>query len=480
MPIYVVTGLGFGDEVKGGTTQWLCRSKRARTVVRTGGPQAFHSVVTRRGKDHAFSQFGSGTFEGAKTFLSKHMLIEPYKLVNEGQNLIDFGEEDAFDRLTIDENALVITPFQAIASRLREIARGANRHGTVGLGVGETILDSEQIGDLAVRVKDFGKSYLSQKLEAIRQLKLKELAETIAFLEGQGLSEGAKLDIANLKTDKVVYSAVEQFDYVATIANIVDSSYLESILKKETQVVFEASQGVLLDRWHGFHPHTTKVNPTSTDALALIHELGFSDRVIRLGVIRGYHTRHGAGPFVTYDEDLTQKLPDVHNSANEWQGDFRIGWHDAVALRYAIACLGGSLAFDGLVVTCLDRLAQFSNWKICDSYIPSQEIPREVLEQFFEMSGDLIMGIKVRPNTQDNEHLEYQERLGQLLRKSKPRYALNDLDHDNTFEEKCQIFLRDMERWQNVPVVLTSFGPTELDKKERVPVNENLKRRSIS
>lgn len=50
--------------------------------------------------------------------------------------------------------------------------------------------------------------------------------------------------------------------HVATLSTpqqitVVDESYLLLLLGQDGTVIFEGGQGVLLDEWHGFHPHTT-------------------------------------------------------------------------------------------------------------------------------------------------------------------------------------------------------------------------------
>ncbi len=59
-----VIGLGFGDEGKGITTDYLCSRANNPLVIRfSGGQQAGHTVVNKFGK-HTFSNFGSGTLRG--------------------------------------------------------------------------------------------------------------------------------------------------------------------------------------------------------------------------------------------------------------------------------------------------------------------------------------------------------------------------------------------------------------------------------
>ena len=78
MRAILIADLGFGDSGKGTTVDHLARREGASAVVRyNGGAQAAHNVVTEEGLHHTFAQFGSGTFAGAKTHLSRCMMINP-------------------------------------------------------------------------------------------------------------------------------------------------------------------------------------------------------------------------------------------------------------------------------------------------------------------------------------------------------------------------------------------------------------------
>ena len=137
----VVAGLGFGDEGKGTTVDWLVRRHESALVVRyNGGAQAAHNVVLPDGRHHTFSQFGSGTLAGAETFLSRYMLVNPSAMLNEAAGLAGLGVVDPLSRVHVDEDALITTPFHIAANRAREQARGDGRHGSCGMGIRETIL----------------------------------------------------------------------------------------------------------------------------------------------------------------------------------------------------------------------------------------------------------------------------------------------------------------------------------------------------
>jgi len=140
---YVVCGLGFGDEGKGSVIDFLCNPRRpdpARTVVRfNGGAQAAHNVLAADGRHHTFAQFGSGSFTpGVRTHLSRFVLVDPLALAAEAAHLASAGVPDALDRLTVDRDALLVTPYHQAANRAREVARGRGRHGSCGMGIGET------------------------------------------------------------------------------------------------------------------------------------------------------------------------------------------------------------------------------------------------------------------------------------------------------------------------------------------------------
>lgn len=153
--LFIITDLGGGDGGKGGVVHKVCSVKKAHTVVKVGGAQGSHGVRTLNGQSFNFSQFGCGTFEGVRTHISDLMVIEPYRLLKEAEQLkYEWAIHNIFDYLTIDENALCVTPYHSIASQLRELDRKDHPKGTIGTGVGETFYDAEIYPELAIRAKD--------------------------------------------------------------------------------------------------------------------------------------------------------------------------------------------------------------------------------------------------------------------------------------------------------------------------------------
>ncbi|QLQ38723.1 adenylosuccinate synthetase [Micromonospora robiginosa] len=326
----MVVDLGYGDAGKGTVVDALCATRPVHTVVRfNGGAQAAHNVVLRDGRAHTFAQFGAGTFRpGVRTHLARHVVVDPLALAAEADHLASVGVPDALDRLTVDSEALLATPYHRAANRARETARGADRHGSCGLGVGEAVAYGLAHPDEAPRVADCHEpAVLRRRLTALRDRLTAELGPLDA---------------------PPVADCLPAFAAFADRVAIVDRSWLAGALRAGT-CVFEGAQGVLLDEWHGFHPYTTWSTTTFANAETLLAEAGMAGTAQRLGVLRVTTTRHGPGPLVT--EDPALPFSDPRNPANPWQGGFRFGHFDAVAHRYALEVAGG---VDGLALTHLD------------------------------------------------------------------------------------------------------------------------------
>ncbi|MGW5153044.1 adenylosuccinate synthetase [Rhodococcus koreensis] len=332
----IVVDLGFGDAGKGATVDWLCSPGAGldvAAVVRfNGGAQAAHNVVVD-GRHHTFSQFGSGTFSGVPTVLPPHVLVEPIALAAEARALAGLGVPNPLQLLHIDAAALLTTPIHVAANRAREDARGNGRHGSCGKGIGETAAyaldhpDAPTVGDC--------------HRPAVLRAKLSAMADHYRGLVAPSVHRWPDLD------DMVtMYS-----EFVAAVRIAEDGDL--AALANQGRLVYEGAQGVLLDEWRGFHPHTTWSTVEPSNARALSDKQGRGSHV--LGVTRTYTTRHGAGPMPTENPELGAVLPELHNDTGSYQGAFRIGDLDEVLLRYAANVCG---SVDSLAVTHLDAVTR--------------------------------------------------------------------------------------------------------------------------
>lgn len=452
---FVVTDLTYGDAGKGSVVDYLARTEGATLVVRfNGGPQAAHNVITPDGRHHTFSQFGAASFlPGALTHLSRFMLVNPLLLLQEAEALAGKGVPDALDRISIDARALVITPYHQAANRLREIHRGAGRHGSCGMGIGETMADWVELGDEMLRAGDLADFDLAEKkLELMRLRKLTQLEDIIGGLPD---SPEVRAELTTLEDEELSTAVAEFFVQFAGRIPIVPEGHLARLLREHDRVIFEGAQGVLLDEWYGFHPFTTWSTTTTANADTLLLDGRWDGEVVRLGLLRGYLTRHGAGPFVTEDSGLTDRIPDLHNGTNRWQEGFRVGYLDLVALRYALDLTG---PLDGLVVSGLDRMYGEKDLKVARNYAYQGEPGSRPAGLGQEGPVKRI----IRCEAPD---LDYQQALTDGLLACRAVYEeFGEFTPDRTEE-----YLRLIEEALGVPVVLSSAGPTAKDKTPRHP-----------
>lgn len=402
-----VVDLSYGDAGKGATVDWLTRDTGAHTVVRhNGGAQAAHNVITPEGIHHTFAQFGSGTFAGARTHLSKHMLVDLFALTAEAAALAEKGIPQPLTLVEVEEGALLTTPYHQAANRERERRRGQHRLGSCGMGIGETVAYS--LTHDAPRIEDTRDPLeLRRKLEQLQRALEEELGE----LDVPGADEVA-----------------EVYEEITGSLQVVSAARLGEHLSHGT-VIFEGAQGILLDEWWGFHPHNTWSTTTSENAEKLARTHGH--RLHRVGVTRTYSTRHGAGPFVSEDPNLTEKLAEPHNTTGEWQGTFRRGHLDLVALKYAIEVNGG---IDSLSLTCLDQAEETPELQVCTKY----HTPRGTWER-------IPVGRR--------EDLQEREALTETLRESTPHLEAAPKGWKDLLEE-------------HAPVHVEAWGP-RADQRER-------------
>jgi adenylosuccinate synthase len=456
--LFTITDLGGGDGGKGGVVHKICCNSKAHTVLKVGGAQGSHGVRTSGGQGFNFSQFGCGTLEGVRTHITNLMVVEPYGFMHEAQLLrYEQGVRDILDMVTVDGDALCITPFHTFTSQLQELARKGKPKGTIGLGAGVAVLDSETHPDLAIHVKDLTKPYLRDKIAAIREQKIASLTNLMANISDLWPQdrETASEIVQQLKDEKLVDRVAEQFHKMGTSVEIVGQEHLQKLLHDDGTVVVESSHGILTDRYYGFHPNVSRLRTMPNAIWNMIEKLSYDGKIFKLGVCRAFAIRHGAGPMVTEDPTLVdQLLPGSHKENNRWQGNVRVGPIDFVALRYAINCCGGPEVFDGIAITWLDQIPIYGEWNVSNKYLNTQD------SSLFTPEGE----IKVRRGA-DEKQLQHQEKLGNALMKCKPiittAYNCSRKEVDERLVQVCR---EEVLEKLGIPVCMISCGPTENDK----------------
>lgn len=472
----IVVGLGFGDEGKGTITDYLVRENDVRIIVRfNGGSQAAHHVVAPDGKKHCFSQFGSGMFvPKVQTYLSRYMIVNPLAIVLENDGLKKNGVHDAMNRLIIDSDCLIVTPFHRIIGRMLEVSRGKKKHGSCGKGIGRVVEDGKILGPKALRIGDLlDARIMKEKLNFLWHAKI-DLAEQLC--REQPDNEQLQEYLEKIKEPGYSEWLAEAYgEFAKSGVCIAGDAIRAEMLLSGKNTVFEGAQGALLDVERGFLPYATSTK-TTVDNVFNLYRGQRVDMFKKIGVLRAYATRHGVGPFVTEDAQLTKDIPDMHNGENEWQGPFRIGWFDLLTARYAIDINGG---IDEIALTNLDRLSNLETIKVCVSYEYVGQ-KKDLLEKYFriekmEDKRKRIVGIRAEFKDRFS-----QEQLAGLLSDCRPWDFLgfkgwkSNLSGVNRFDDlpgEVKEFLDFMEtnRGLGVPISIVSKGPAWIDKIRKPP-----------
>ena len=343
----VVIGIAYGDEGKGQTVHALCSSESV--VVRfNGGCQAGHTVV-HGGKRRVFSHFGSGTLKGAKTYLSRHFVCHPLAFLSEWYDLAANGINPV---VKVSPECPVTTIYDVAINRLLEDSRGNLRHGSVGVGFGETLERNERnryrftVGDLQCLGRDARINWVRTVRDEWVPIRCSELGLNSTWIPSEIMSPE---NISRFVLD------CEEFLHRVTV---VPDTYVQ---EQGERVVFEGAQGLLLDRDYGQFPHVTRSNTGLTNVVNLIDSIPLEV----FYVTRAYTTRHGAGP-LPY-ELIGLPYPEVRDETNipgPYQGGLRFSYLNLDAIWNAVAHDKTKLPSNSTVrsvVTCLDQVPNYVN-----------------------------------------------------------------------------------------------------------------------
>jgi adenylosuccinate synthase len=349
MKVKIVVGLGMGDEGKGITTDYLSRlSPEPTVVVRfSGGQQAGHTVQIGDVK-HTYSTFCSGTGRALPSYLSEYCTFYPPNALNEYKELIDKGLTPS-----LSIHPLVkLTSFWDVAwGRLRE---RIYNHGSCGIGVGATMMRHEQSPYKLFASDLLHSRVLGEKLKGIGRYYGEKVKDLNPSQEMQNYFKSE----ADAEMERFFESLGSDFIRHVVSNGIIPYNYFWGF-KRFSQIIFEGSQGILLDMEHGVFPNVTYSSTTSKNALEICKKLGIAQTgsIDIYYVTRCYFTRHGKGWFPDVSPVTLSNHENEHNRWNEWQENFRTGQLDIELLKYALK-IDDSYSFGygkSLVVTCLDQ-----------------------------------------------------------------------------------------------------------------------------
>jgi adenylosuccinate synthase len=359
-----VIGTQWGDEGKGKIVDWL--SIRADLVARfQGGHNAGHTIVLDQ-KVFKLSLLPSGIIRKKLSIIGNGVVIDPWALIKEIETIKKQGLKITTKILKISSKASLILPYHQKLDELRENAKGNNKIGTTGRGIGPAYED--KIGRRSIRVCDL---YDTES----RKIQLKTaITHHNTILKGLNKKPIQVADI-NKILNKI---APILKPYITNTMDLIISAN-----RSGKNVLFEGAQGTMLDIDHGTYPYVTSSNTVASQAAtgsgigpALIHNV--------LGITKAYTTRVGNGPFPTEQNNNTGELLGKigHEFGVVTGRKRRCGWLDAVMVSYAIKLSG----VNGIALTKLDVLDTFKEIKICIGYKLNNKIIKTVPETYTEMN----------------------------------------------------------------------------------------------
>ncbi|TCP10809.1 adenylosuccinate synthetase [Crenobacter luteus] len=343
----VVIGTQWGDEGKGKIVDWL--TDHAKGVVRfQGGHNAGHTLWVN-GKKTVLRLIPSGILrDGVACFIGNGVVLSPEALLKEIDELDEAGVT-VVGRLTIAQTCPLILPYHVALDQAREAAKGAGKIGTTGRGIGPAYED--KVARRALRVIDL---FDAERFAA----KLKENVDYYNFQ----LTQYFKAEPVNF--DEILATTMKLAERIKPMVGDVSRTLYE-LNKKGDKLLFEGAQGTLLDIDHGTYPFVTSSNCV---AGAAAPGAGVAPQMLNyvLGIVKGYTTRVGSGPFPTEQEnDVGAFLAKRGNEFGSVTGrPRRCGWFDAAALKRSIQINGVS----GLCVTKLDVMDGMDEIKLCVGY----------------------------------------------------------------------------------------------------------------
>jgi len=296
----ILVGLQWGDEGKGKIVDWLCSNKEynfKHVVKFNGGPNAGANIKIKD-KQYKLHHIPAGILSDKKCYISSGCLINPEKLLQEIEQL-EQNNIQVKNNLFIDYRCHIIKQSHISKDQIKKDSGIM----TTGQGMGPCFSD---------KVKRENK-------------RIKDSLEEFPFLR----------------------------DYVCDVSEL-----LRNADKKKESILFQGSQGVMLDVDYGTYPYVTSSNCLPQYACV---SCGFPmqkiDKII--GVAKCYTTRSGSGPMTS--EITNERLQEIGKEYGTTTGrKRRVGWLDIYTLNKAIEISG----VDEVILTKVDVLEKLGEMRI--------------------------------------------------------------------------------------------------------------------
>ncbi len=375
MKAVAIIGMNYGDEGKGHITNFFCDGN-ALGIRFNGGAQAAHAVFLSDGRNHIFHQFSAGSLRGARTLLANHFIVNPIFFAEEYAAL---AKKTKLREIFIDPRCRVTTHFDMLINSFASWY--THKHNTTGVGINETI-ERSKFRQLRIGMRDL-MEWTPDQLKAVLH---KIAAEYVPYR-----IKRLKLPIDKYKAYyyRMLKNPMRTIEsYIGTTQFLLQKSVvwpadnlIDRFLAKDParHLVFEGGQGLLLDQGRKqYMPYLTRSSTGLKNVLETLRTVKTPIELEVYLVTRSYLTRHGDGPLFNEFKLPYEKIKEIANPYNQYQGPMRYGFLKEAWYKDAIS----ELVFNGhkklpkrlanykvsVAVTCTDHvdfdLEEFGHVKI--------------------------------------------------------------------------------------------------------------------
>lgn len=410
MKVDVLLGLQWGDEGKGKIVDVL--TPKYDVIARfQGGPNAGHTLIFED-KKYVLRSIPSGIFQGDKVnVIGNGVVLDPALFKAEAKALETAGHS-LKERLLISKKTHLILPTHRLLDAAYEAAKGDDKVGTTGKGIGPTYTD--KVSRLGLRVGDiscgFEDKYSALKAHHEQILRSLNFSYDLKELEEEWLAG---------------------IEYLKEFTLIDSEIMLNHKLTQGKSILCEGAQGTMLDVDFGSYPYVTSSNTVCAGACT---GLGIAPNKINdvFGIFKAYCTRVGEGPFPSelFDED-GDTMCEIGKEFGAVTGrQRRCGWIDLVALKYAVMVNGVTK----LIMMKSDVLDGFENIKACVAY---------------ELDG------------KEYDYLPYDSENAKPIYTTLPGWQtdMTKMNSENEFPEEFNSYVSFLEEELGVPIAIVSVGP---------------------
>ena len=414
--VSVIIGTQWGDEGKGRIIDLLC--EKADFAVRyNGGNNAGHTIIVN-GKKYPFHLIPSGILR-SKTVavIGNGVVLDLEVLISEIRML----EEDGMDlkkKLVISDRCHLILPYHKALDLAYENARGKQKLGTTGRGIGPVYADKASYNGIRVyelvRWELFVEKFTFQTKIKNKILKTFDIAEI------------------NIKKELEIFKKLREIivPYVADTYEI-----LNTAIKNNKKILVEGAQAILLDVDFATYPYSTASNVVTgfINAGAGIPPQKIGDV---WGIVKAYTSKVGSGPFPT---ELKDKLG---NDIREKGGEYgtttgrprRVGWLDLESVKFSCEVAG----ITQIAITKIDILSGQKTLKVGIGY--------------------KLNGKQISYSSCGYQELEKVD----IVYKTLPGWD-EDIRNCKKFSDlpkTCREYVKFIEKFLGVPIKIVSVGPS--------------------